>query len=151
MQCLVKKEHPTTMVTVRTTVDVLIAPLVRALLLFPEVATLYSCQGSPTPGWDNIGKRKKGQKSWDWDHDTAWVRFTVGDGSGQTIAAFLDKLVPVLTDGTTKWVPRFAWTVTYLHGTPQGRINVEQQQIPEMVKQLKRAHRKLYPRVPKGS
>jgi len=154
MRVVVKKEHPTILVTVRSPVDVLIAPLVKALLLFPEVATLYSCQGTRTPTMAEMLRPKKGERfpGWDRERDSAWVRFTVGDGSGQAIAAFIDKLLATLYDGTVpnKSMPRADWAVTYTSSVTQGRVTLEQHEIPKMVKQLKRVHRILHPRGVKG-
>jgi hypothetical protein len=75
-------KHDTEIITIRAPVDKLIGPLVLALLQFPEVATLYSCQG------EAVDK----EKNWDWDKAASYVIFTVGGGSSVECAIFMNFL-----------------------------------------------------------
>nr|NIN68002.1 hypothetical protein [Anaerolineae bacterium]NIQ77233.1 hypothetical protein [Anaerolineae bacterium] len=75
-----KREHPTLTMKVKAPIDVLVAPLVRALSRYPEVMTMYSCQGEPLTN----------AQKWNFQTDAAFVIFSIGTGSTLELASFLD-------------------------------------------------------------
>jgi len=118
-------KHPTEVVTVRAPVDKLIVPVVEALLAFPEVATLYSCQGSDC-SQDNI-------KEWAFDRDSSYVILSVGDGSVVELAVFLD----FLADRVVSLDCHTNFKLEVVSGSPQIEIRFLQDNMLKMVEWLR--------------
>jgi hypothetical protein len=117
-------KHPTTTIYVRAPVDTAIVPVVRALLAFPEVATLYSCQG--TPATDSKGKE------WNWPKDGAYIVFLVGRGTALELAVFLDFMVARIGDLSTYT----QMEITVAGGTPQLELRTQHECIDKLAQWL---------------
>lgn len=117
-------KHPTTTIYVRAPVDTGIVPVVRALLAFPEVSTLYSCQG--TPATDFKGKE------WNWPKDGAYVVFLIGSGTALELAIFLDFMAERLGDLSTYT----QMEITVPGGAPQIELRTQQECLDKLAKWL---------------
>lgn len=122
-------KHPIEITTVRAPVDKLIVPVVQALLAFPEVATLYSCQG--------VSRSQENGKDWNFERDASYVIFMVGDGSAVELAVFLDFLME-RTRSLDCYI-RFELTIIPEppgSGAPQIELRFQQENLSKVVEWL---------------
>lgn len=117
-------KHETHVITVRAPVDRLIVPLVRSLMIYPEVSTLYSCQGT------KLDPEK--QKPWSWDKDASYVIFMVGGGSSIENAVFLDFLAEHMNELSIY----VQLEMPVVGGAPQVELRMKQEDLAGGVKWL---------------
>jgi hypothetical protein len=121
-------KHDTTVISVRAHVDNLIVPVVQALLAFPEISTLYSCQGS---------QPKTMVLPWSWEKDAAYVVVLVGKGTAIENAVFFDYLLSqILTCSATTRI-----ALTSSMGATQLEFRMRQDEIDSVVQWLKSIRR----------
>jgi hypothetical protein len=110
-------------IPVRAPVDILIIPVVRALLAFPEVATLYSCQG--TSALSDV-------KDWAWPKDGAYIVFLVGGGSAIELSIFLD----FLAERVGAFDAHIQLEITVPGGAPQIEMRTQQEHLDKLAQWL---------------
>lgn len=125
-------KHETQVISVRAPVDKLIIPVVKALLAFPEVATLYSCQG--------VAYAQKTAKEWNFIRDSSYVIFTAGGGSVIELAVFLN----FLSERVSSMDCYAQFELPIVGVAPQIELHFQQEHISKMAIWL-RAIRKEWP------